>query len=83
MIGLGSSALKSYLAVEPCDMLMGFNGQATAATEQLAQPLGQVSHPLLLRRRAIPSRFERRPRGPLCTKIAGCSDHEPMPAQAA
>ena len=39
MIGLGSSALKIYLAVEPCDMRMGFNGLATAATEQLAQAL--------------------------------------------
>ena len=39
MIGLGSSALRIYLAVEPCDMRMGFNGLATAATEQLAQAL--------------------------------------------
>ena len=37
MIGLGSSALKIYLAVEPCDVRMGFNGLATAATERLAQ----------------------------------------------
>jgi transposase len=39
VIGLGSSALKIYLAVEPCDMRMGFNGLATAATEQLSQTL--------------------------------------------
>lgn len=39
MIGLGSSALKIYLAVEPCDMRMGFNGLATAATEKLSQTL--------------------------------------------
>jgi transposase len=39
VIGLGSSALKIYLAVEPCDMRMGFNGLATAATERLAQAL--------------------------------------------
>ena len=26
MIGLGSAALRIYLAVEPCDMRMGFNG---------------------------------------------------------
>lgn len=37
MIGLGSSSLKIYLAVEPCDMSMGFNGLATAATERLSQ----------------------------------------------
>lgn len=39
MIGLGRAALRIYLAVEPCDMRMGFNGLATAATEQLAQAL--------------------------------------------
>ncbi|MCF7674413.1 MAG: IS66 family insertion sequence element accessory protein TnpB [Akkermansiaceae bacterium] len=39
MIGLGSSALKIYLAVEPCDMRMGFNGLAAAATERLSQAL--------------------------------------------
>ena len=39
MIGLGSSALKIYLALEPCDMRMGFNGLATAATEKLSQAL--------------------------------------------
>lgn len=39
MIGLGSSALKIYLAVEPCDMRMGFNGLAAAATERLSQSL--------------------------------------------
>jgi transposase len=39
VIGLGSSALKIYLAVEPCDMRMGFNGLATAATEKLSQAL--------------------------------------------
>ena len=37
MIGLGSSALKIYLAVEPCDRRMGFNGLATAATERLSR----------------------------------------------
>ena len=26
MIGLGMSALKVYLAVDPCDMRKGFNG---------------------------------------------------------
>ena len=39
MIGLGMSALKVYLAVEPCDMRKGFNGLAVAAAEHLAQPL--------------------------------------------
>jgi hypothetical protein len=39
VIGLGSSALKIYLAVEPCDMRTGFNGLATAATERLSQAL--------------------------------------------
>jgi len=39
VIGLGSSALKIYLAVEPCDMRMGFNGLAAAATEKLSQTL--------------------------------------------
>lgn len=39
MIGLGSAALRIYLAVEPCDMRMGFNGLATAATERLSQTL--------------------------------------------
>ena len=33
------SALKVYLAVEPCDMRMGFNGLTIAAVEHLAQPL--------------------------------------------
>lgn len=28
MIGLGSSALKVFLAVEPCEMRKGFNGLA-------------------------------------------------------
>lgn len=41
MIGLGLSALKVYLAVEPCDMRKGFNGLATAAVEHLAQPLAR------------------------------------------
>ena len=35
MIGLGMSALKVYLAVEPCDMRKGFNGLTIAATEHL------------------------------------------------
>jgi transposase len=39
MIGLGMSALKVYLAVEPCDMRKGFNGLATATVEHLNQPL--------------------------------------------
>lgn len=39
MIGLGSSALKIFLALEPCDMRMGFNGLAAAATEKLSQTL--------------------------------------------
>ena len=39
MIGLGMSALKVYLAVEPCDMRKGFNGLSTAAVEHLGQPL--------------------------------------------
>ncbi len=37
MIGLGSSALKIYLAAGPCDTLMGVNGLATSATERLSQ----------------------------------------------
>jgi len=41
VIGLGMSALKVYLAVEPCDMRKGFNGLATAATEHLDQPLAR------------------------------------------
>jgi hypothetical protein len=39
VIGLGMSALKVYLAVEPCDMRKGFNGLSIAAVEHLAQPL--------------------------------------------
>lgn len=39
MIRLGLSALKVYLAVEPCDMRKGFNGLTTAAVEHLGQPL--------------------------------------------
>ena len=41
MIGLGISSLRVFLAVEPCDMRKGFNGLATAATEQLSQPLSR------------------------------------------
>lgn len=37
MIGLGSSALKIYLAVAPCDRCMGFNGLAAAITERLSE----------------------------------------------
>ena len=33
------SALKVYLAVEPCDMRKGFNGLTVAAVEHPAQPL--------------------------------------------
>lgn len=38
-MGLGMSAIKVYLAVEPCDMRKGVNGLAVAAVEHLAQPL--------------------------------------------
>ena len=41
MIGLGTSALKIFLAVEPCDMRKGFNGLATAAVEHLGQRLSR------------------------------------------
>lgn len=43
MIGLGMSALKVYLAVEPCDMRKGFNGLTIAATEYLGQALARDS----------------------------------------
>ena len=43
MIGLGMSALKVYLAVEPCDMRKGFNGLTIAATEHLGQALASDS----------------------------------------
>ena len=39
MIGLGMSALKVYLAVEPCDMRKGFNGLTTAASSRIHHPL--------------------------------------------
>jgi transposase len=39
MIGLGSAALKVYLAVEPCDMRKGFHGLSVAAVEHLGQQL--------------------------------------------
>lgn len=32
MIGLGSSALKIFVALEPCDMRKSFNGLYEAAT---------------------------------------------------
>ena len=41
MIGLGMSALKVYLAVEPCDMRKGFSGLSVAAVEHLNQPLAR------------------------------------------
>jgi transposase len=41
VIGLGTSALKVFLAVEPCDMRMGFNGLAAAAVEHLGERLGR------------------------------------------
>lgn len=43
MIGLGMSALKVYLAMEPCDMRKGFNGLTIAATEHLGQALARDS----------------------------------------
>ena len=43
MIGLGMSALKVYLAVEPCDMRKGFNGLTIAATEHLGGALARDS----------------------------------------
>ena len=43
MIGLGMSALRVYLAVEPCDMRKGFNGLTIAATEHLGQALARDS----------------------------------------
>jgi hypothetical protein len=39
VIGLGMSALKVYLAVEPCDMRKGFQGLSVAAVEHLGQSL--------------------------------------------
>ena len=39
------SALKVYLAVEPCDMRKGFNGLTVAAVEHLAQPLACGKRP--------------------------------------
>ena len=41
MIGLGMSALKVYLAVEPCDMRKGIQGLSVAAVEHLNQPLAR------------------------------------------
>ncbi len=43
MIGLGSSALKVYVALEPFDMRMGFNGLAAAVTEAFGQALAPDS----------------------------------------
>ena len=40
MIGLGISALKVYLAVEPCDMRKGFNGLRANAPSELPNALG-------------------------------------------
>lgn len=41
MIGLGASALRVFVALEPCDMRKGFNGLAAAATEHLGESLGR------------------------------------------
>jgi len=41
VIGLGTSALKVFLAVEHCDMRKGFNGLAAAAIEHLGQRLSR------------------------------------------
>jgi transposase len=43
MIGLGSSALKVYVALEAFDMRMGFNGLAAAVTGAFGQELAPDS----------------------------------------
>jgi transposase len=51
VIGLGMSALKVYLAVEPCDMRKGFQGLSVAAVEHLNQALDRDALFVFINRR--------------------------------